>query len=137
MIALTREYRLAASHRLHSFALSPEANQQTYGKCNHPDGHGHNYRLLVTVAGEIDPRLGRVADLGRLDEVVKQAVLASLDHRNLNEELPDFAGRVPTTENLAAVVAERLRAVWPADLPPLKRVRIFETRNNTFEMENL
>jgi 6-pyruvoyltetrahydropterin/6-carboxytetrahydropterin synthase len=134
VIELTREYRFAASHRLHSHQLSQDANRETYGKCNNPYGHGHNYRVLVTVAGEIDKKWGRVVDVTRLDSVVRQAIIEPMDHRHLNDEVPEFARLVPTTENLADVVDARLRAAWPADLPALRRVRIFETRNNTFEI---
>ncbi len=135
MIELTREYRLAASHRLHSTQLDEDANWATYGKCNNPHGHGHNYRVLVTVRGPLDERTGRVVNVTRLDEVVRQAVIDPLDHTNLNEQAPEFAHLVPTTENLVDVVTARLRAAWPADLAQLSRVRIFETRNNTFEIE--
>lgn len=136
MIDLTRRYRFSASHRLHSDALTPERNREIYGKCDNPFGHGHNYTLEVTVSGAVDPKLGRAADIPTLDRTVRDAVLDSLDHRNLNRDVPEFSsGLVPTTENLADVVRDRLRNNWNSSLPPLRRVRIFETRNNTFEIE--
>jgi 6-pyruvoyltetrahydropterin/6-carboxytetrahydropterin synthase len=136
VIRLTRRYRFSAAHRLHSDALTAEQNREVYGKCDNPFGHGHNYALEVTVAGPVDPKLGRAADLELLDRTVSEAVLDSLDHKNLNREIPEFSsGLVPTTENLAEVVRSRLRKHWPPDLPRLHRVRIFETRNNRFEIE--
>jgi 6-pyruvoyltetrahydropterin/6-carboxytetrahydropterin synthase len=136
LIHLTRRYRFSASHRLHSDALTPERNREVYGKCDNPYGHGHNYTLEVTVAGSIDPALGRAADIPALDKTVRESVLRDLDHRNLNRDVPEFAtGLVPTTETLAEAVRARLLRNWPADLPRLHRVRIFETRNNVFEIE--
>lgn len=136
MIQLTRRYRFSASHRLHSPAMTDEENRAAFGKCDNPFGHGHNYSLEVTVAGPIDPKLGRAADLAELDRTVKQSVIEKLDHRNLNVDVPEFRGDyVPTTENLASVIRTRLLSDWPANLPRLARVRIFETRNNIFEIE--
>lgn len=134
MITLTRRYRFFASHRLHAGALSDADNWRTYGRCNNPWGHGHEYVLEVAVAGEVDPRTGRVVDIGRLDGIVHDAVLADFDHRNLNEEVPDLQGRVPTTEVVAEVVLARLAHAWPTEKTPrLEGVRIYETRNNVFE----
>lgn len=136
MIRLTRRYHFSAAHRLHSPQLTPERNREVYGKCDNPFGHGHNYTLEVTVAGPVDARLGRAADRFLLDRTVRRAVLDALDHRNLNCDVAEFGGNlVPTTENLAAVVRARLRKCWDPGLPPLARVRIFETRNNIFEIE--
>jgi 6-pyruvoyltetrahydropterin/6-carboxytetrahydropterin synthase len=136
LIRLTRRYRFSASHRLDSPAFTAEENRAAYGKCNNPFGHGHNYTIEVSVAGPLDERTGRVADLGQLDRVVEENMLAALDHRHMNDDVEEFRTLVPTTENLAAVVVERLKAAWPRDLAPLDRVRIFETRNNIFEIGN-
>jgi len=126
----TRAYTLSASHRLHSEELSPEANRATFGKCNNPYGHGHNYRIEVTVGGEIDPDTGMVINMATLDEVVAEHVIARFDHMNLNLD-PLFANRVSTTENLCIAVYELLEpALKPAILD---RVRIEETENNFFE----
>ena len=136
-IRLTRRFRFAASHRLHSPQLSEEENGSLYGKCNNPYGHGHNYVVEVTVRGPVDSQLGRVADLEQLDQLVHANIVKQFDHRNLNEDVAEFSGPlVPTTENLAAVVQARLSTAWPAGLPPLDRVRIFETRNNIFEIQS-
>lgn len=106
-----------------------------YGKCDNPYGHGHNYTLEVTVGGPIDPKLGRAADIAQLDRTVRGAVVDRLDHRNLNRDVAEFSVVVPTTENLAEAVRGWLKKSWDASLPPLRRVRIFETRNNVFEIE--
>ena len=137
-MTLTRVYRFSASHRLHAAALSAERNQAVYGRCNNPHGHGHNYRLEVSVEGAVDAQTGQLVDRHRLDEAVHQAVIRDFDHRDLNREVPEFAGRVPTTEVVSEVVQARLRAVWPRAFPEnttrLARVRIYETRNNVFEV---
>lgn len=129
-VHLTRRYRFSASHRLHSRELSAEENRRTYGKCNNPYGHGHNYALEVTVAGPVDPSTGMVADLAGLDEFVNREVVEAFDHRYLNEEVPAFQQVVPTTENLCREVFRRLH-----DFPAarLERVRIEETGANSFE----
>jgi 6-pyruvoyltetrahydropterin/6-carboxytetrahydropterin synthase len=135
LIRLTRSYPFSASHRLHAASLSNDVNADLYGKCNNPYGHGHNYVLEVTVAGDVQPRTGRVVDLGKLDQLVRSLVVAPLDHRNLNEDVADFANVVPTTENLVSVIQTRLTNSWPPDFPKLSRIRIFETRKNIFEVQ--
>lgn len=132
-MTVTRKYRFSASHRLHSALLSDEANEATFGKCNHPFGHGHNYELEVSVAGPVDPHTGRVADLVRLDAFVTKEIILRYDHRNLNEQVPELRGLVPTTELVSRAIEDRLHAHWPPDLAPLARIRIWETRNNLFE----
>lgn len=126
---LTRRYSFAASHRLHSARLSEEENWRAYGKCNNPYGHGHNYQLEVTVTGPVDPATGMIAHLGDLDAFVDREVLEVFDHRNLNEEIPAFRERVPTTENLCIEIYGRLRRFPSARLV---RVRLGETSLNSF-----
>ncbi len=126
---LTRRYSFAASHRLHSARLSEEENWRAYGKCNNPYGHGHNYQLEVTVTGPVDPATGMIAHLGDLDAFVDREVLEVFDHRNLNEEIPAFRERVPTTENLCIEIYDRLRRFPSAQLV---RVRLGETSLNSF-----
>ncbi|MDX2269240.1 MAG: 6-carboxytetrahydropterin synthase [Bryobacter sp.] len=135
---LTQRYRFSASHRLHSHDLPESRNWEVYGKCNNPHGHGHNYWLEVTVAGPTDPNTGQVAPRPLLDQWIGKEILARVEHRNLNEEMPEFARLVPTTENVARVFGEILARTAPQYLPPVctfRRVRIYETRNNLFEME--
>jgi len=126
----TRAYHLSASHRLHADSLSVQQNQATYGKCNNPYGHGHNYRIEVTVAGPIDPATGMVINMVDLDATVQQHIVARFDHMNLNLD-PLFSDQVPTTENLSIAVFNLLRpALQPA---ALEKIRIEETENNFFE----
>ncbi len=134
MITLSRRYRFSASHRLHVPSLSEEENQELFGKCNNPFGHGHNYEIEVSVTGKIDPASGRVVDLNGLDALVGRTIIARYDHRYLNEELPEFATEVPTTENLGRQIEQRLASAWPSSFPPLEGIRIFETERNIFEI---
>ena len=127
-----RRYMISASHRLHTDALSAEENQVTYGKCNNPHGHGHNYILEVVVAGSINPETGMVVDMKALDEVVSERIVERFDHANLNLDLL-FVNRVPTTENLCRAVFALLKDAPPAG--ELERVRVEETENNFFECD--
>ena len=130
---LTRRYHFAASHRLNTDALSAEENARLYGKCNHPFGHGHDYVLDVTAEGAPDAS-GQVVNREAMDALVNTQVLAHLDHRNLNVDVPALAGRVPTTENLAFAVEGMLRERWT--LPArLAHVRVYETPRNRFDLE--
>ncbi len=129
---LTSRYRFAASHRLATDALTPSENAQLYGKCNNPHGHGHDYVLDITVEGPID-RTGQVVNRDALHAVVARQVLARVDHRDLNSDVRELAGRVTTTENLAFAIAGMLQSDWT--LPAkLVRVRIAETARNAFEL---
>lgn len=130
-VSLTRRYKFAASHRLHSPGLSEDENRRIYGKCNNPYGHGHNYELLATLTGPVDPATGMIANLGELDPFVQREVVEAFDHKNLNEEIPEFRETVPTTENLCAEVFRRLKGFPGATL---ERVRIEETSKNSFEV---
>ena len=134
-VSLTRRYRFAASHRLHTPRLSESENQRVYGKCSNPYGHGHNYSVEVTVSGPIDPATGMIANLAQLDPYVEARILEAFDQKYLNEQVPEFAPEkslVPTTENLCRVIFQRLKG-FP--LAHLDRVRIEETGNNSFEIE--
>ncbi len=127
---LTRRYMFSASHRLHSDQMSDAENRATYGKCNNPYGHGHNYALEVTVSGPVDPATGFVCDLVELDSFVDHEILQRFDHENLNM-VDDFTGLVPTTENLCLRIFEIVqRGFRPAHL---EKVRLEETMMNSFE----
>jgi 6-pyruvoyltetrahydropterin/6-carboxytetrahydropterin synthase len=128
---LTRAAEISAAHRLASAALSDDENRRTYGKCANPNGHGHNYRIEVTVRGRIDARTGTVIDLALLDRVIDEQVVARLDHRHLDLDVPQFRDRVSTGENIALVVWNLLEPALPEGL--LWRVRVVETSNNSFE----
>jgi 6-pyruvoyltetrahydropterin/6-carboxytetrahydropterin synthase len=127
---LTRRYMFSASHRLHSDELSESENRATYGKCNNPYGHGHNYALEVTVSGQVNPQTGMVCNLVDLDDAVRREVLDRFDHENLNVR-QEFAGTVPTTENLSEVIFNILQQSFTA--AHLEKVRLEETMMNSFE----
>ena len=127
---LTRRYGFSASHRLHSDAMSDAENAATYGKCNNPHGHGHNYALEVTVSGQVDDSTGMVCNLVDLDGFVEREILDRFDVQNLNT-LPEFAKLVPTTENLSIAVYDILQRGFR--LAHLERVRFEETLMNSFE----
>lgn len=125
MIYLTRKAEFSASHYYDNPQLSREENQRLFGKCNNPNGHGHNYTLEVTVKGEVNSRSGFVVDLKQLKEIMQREVLDAMDHRFLNKEVPEFFERIPTTENLAIAVWQRLQP--KLDQAHLHRVRVYET----------
>jgi len=127
---LGRRYRLSASHRLFSESLSDAENQNVYGKCANPHGHGHNYTVEVIVGGEIDEATGMVMDLAQLDGCVNREVLEPFDHTNLNT-LECFREVVPTTENLVMEIQKRLRKALPQKMT--LGIRVEETSNNFFE----
>ena len=128
---VTRRVHFCAGHRLHNPAWDEERNRATYGACSNPNGHGHNYDLEVTVEGEIDPDVGYVMDLRALKELLGDAVLSSVDHANLNVDVPWLEGIVPTTENLAVAIWRRLEGRIPA--ARLVAVRLWETERNSVE----
>ncbi len=130
---LTRRYRFSASHRLDTPALSAEQNRELYGKCNNPYGHGHDYVLDVTVAGTPDES-GQVTGREALDALVAERILARFDHRNLNTDIAELTGVVPTTESVAVAIERALAENWPLRAR-LDRVRISETERNIFELE--
>lgn len=140
MILLTRVYRFSAAHRLHAPSLSEEENRELYGKCNQPYGHGHDYVLEVAVAGGLDEESGKVVNLAQLDELVRSCVLTDFAHRDLNTEVPEFREAVPTSENVAAVIQNRLAKAWrsrfPGEWPRLEIVRLQETKRNRFELKS-
>lgn len=126
---LSRRYHLSASHRLHSETYSAEQNRATYGKCNNPHGHGHNYVVEVTLGGPVDQTTGMVCDLGELDAFAQTNLLDRFDAMNLNT-LDAFRDIVSTTENFTMEV-HRIFAAFPG--AKLTCVRIEETSNNSFE----
>ncbi len=129
--AVTRRSHFNAAHRLHNSGRSDEWNRETYGLCNNPHFHGHNYELDVTVAGTVDPETGEVMDLARLRDVVEREVLAIVDHRNLNLEVEWFRDLIPTAENIAVCIWRALRAALPVELE--LSLRLWETPRNYVE----
>src|SRR6266436_860098 len=129
---LTRRYVFSASHRLHSDAMSEAENAATYGKCNNPYGHGHNYALEVTVSGQVDEATGMVCNLADLDGFVHRDILDRFDRENLNMR-PEFVRNVPTTENLCTAIYDILQRGFGQ--AHLEKVRIEETMMNSFEYQ--
>ncbi len=127
---LTRRYMFSASHRLHSDEMSEQENRATYGKCNNPYGHGHNYMLEVTVSGPVDDGTGMVCNLADLDAFVHQQILARYDRQNLNLQA-EFQQNVPTTENLCISIYDIVKRGFQQ--AHLEKVRIEETMMNSFE----
>ena len=124
---LTRRYRFSASHRLNSEKMSAEENLSTYGKCNNPHGHGHNYVLEVTVEGTPDPVTGMVLDLKALKDTLNREVVEIYDHRFLNREVAPFDHVIPTPENIAIDIWNRLQPHLSGPRGRLHGVRIYET----------
>src|ERR1700730_1202472 len=124
MVYLTRKAEFSASHYYDNPEFNAEGGGRIFGKCNNPNGHGHNYTLEVTVKGEVDPRSGFVVDLRQLKETMSREVLEALDHRFLNKEVPEFFSKIPTTENLAIAIWQRLAPKLQA--AQLHRVRVYE-----------
>src|SRR4051812_2854827 len=125
MVYLTRKIEFSASHRYHNPDFSPEENRRIFGKCNLPNGHGHNYVLEVTVGGETDPATGMVLDLKELKEIMEREVRERMDHRSLNHEVAELAGKIPTCENVAAVIWNLLEP--KISRGKLARVRLWES----------
>ncbi len=124
MVLLTRKAEFSAAHFYFNPAWSEEENERVFGRCANRKGHGHNYTLEVTVAGEPDPVSGFVVDLKQLKDILESEVLSVYDHRHLNYEVSEFATTVPTTENIAVAIWRRLDGKIPN--AKLHRVRIYE-----------
>jgi 6-pyruvoyltetrahydropterin/6-carboxytetrahydropterin synthase len=131
---LTVKTHFSAAHRLAIPSLSFEENQEIYGKCARPNGHGHNYHLEVTVAGEIDPRTGMLVDLGELQNVIDEYVVEPFDHTFLNKDIAYFAEVVPTAENIAVRIADLLRSPIQEIGAELAKIKLIESPNNSCEI---
>lgn len=131
MIHLTRRAHFCAAHRLHRPDLSEAENLELFGKCATPGGHGHNYTVEVTVAGEVDPATGMVVDLKRIKEVLHREIVDQWDHRDLNTAVPMLQGIIPTAENLAIAIWKALDGRLAG--ARLYRVKLYETENNHVE----
>jgi 6-pyruvoyltetrahydropterin/6-carboxytetrahydropterin synthase len=130
-VTVTRRLRFNAAHRVFNPSFSDEKNQATFGKCNNPNWHGHNYTLDVSVEGPIDEQTGYVMDLSKLKELVSREVVSLVDHKNFNLDVPFMRGRIPTSENIIVAFWEILE---PAIVPArLVRLVLWETENNYVE----
>ena len=124
MIYLTRKLEFSAAHYYHNPEFSEEENRRLFGKCNNPNGHGHNYTLEVTVEGEPDARTGMVLDLKQLKEILEREVMEVFDHKFINRQVEQMKGQIPTTENIARCIWELLEGKIPGG--QLHRVRLYE-----------
>jgi 6-pyruvoyltetrahydropterin/6-carboxytetrahydropterin synthase len=137
---VTRRYRFAASHRLHSPAFTEDGNRELYGKCSNPYGHGHDYILDVAAIGPVNPVSGQVVHVPTLDRLVSEQVLKDFDHHYMNADVSEFKTLVPTSENIIRVIEDRLIARWsdafPGEWPRLEGIRLRETKRNVFELKS-
>ncbi|HPF93757.1 MAG TPA: 6-carboxytetrahydropterin synthase [Tenuifilaceae bacterium] len=130
---LTRRERFSSAHRLFNPEVPDDKNYELYGNCSHPNWHGHNYELYVTVKGEVDPKIGYVVNLKSLSSIIKELVIAKVDHKNLNIDVDFLQGVIPSTENIAI-------SIWNILSEPISKlgaqihsVKIQETENNFVE----
>jgi len=121
VIYLTRCEHFCASHRLHNPKFSEKENLEIYGKCAYPNGHGHNYEIEVTIAGQPDADTGMILDLKKLSDVIEEEILNKVDHRHLNFDVAFLKGIIPTAENLATVF-------WKILSPRISSGRLFSIR---------
>ena len=130
-VYVTRKAHFNAAHRLHNPAKSDEWNRKTFGKCNNPNWHGHNYVMEVTVVGEPDPDTGYVIDLSELKQLMETHVIDKVDHANLNLDVDFLQGIMPSTENFVVAIWNQLAPVLPAG--KLHCIRLYETERNMAE----
>ncbi|MDZ7766876.1 MAG: 6-carboxytetrahydropterin synthase [Melioribacteraceae bacterium] len=131
MVYVTRRETFAAGHRLYNPEWSEEKNKEIFGKCNNPNGHGHNYTMEVIVKGDVDPETGYVIDLKKLKTIIKDNVIKKVDHKNLNVDVDFMSGIIPTAENIAVAIWKQLVDKIPSG--KLHSVKIYETENNYAE----
>ena len=127
-VTVSRRAHFNAAHRLYRPDWSAEKNDAVFGKCNNPNFHGHNYELVVSVTGEIDPETGYVVDVKILKDFIKSEVEDAFDHKNLNLDVPEFKNLNPTAENIVVVIYNKLKAVLGAHLS--LEVTLYETPRN-------
>ncbi|XP_076465183.1 6-pyruvoyl tetrahydrobiopterin synthase-like [Babylonia areolata] len=128
IVYLSRSDCFSACHRLHSPSLSEEQNKETYGKCNNPNGHGHNYKVEVVVRGPVDPATGMVINLQDLKQYINEAIMSVLDHKNIDKDVPYFKDVVSTTENVAVFIWDSMAKRLPPGM--LYEIKVYETDKN-------
>ena len=131
MVYLTRKEYFSASHRLFNPKYSYEKNVEIYGKCAYPNGHGHNYELVITVAGEPDNDTGMIMDLKKISDIMKKEIVDKVDHKHLNMDVDFLKDVIPTAENLSVIFWNILAPKITAG--KLYAVRVYETDNNYAE----
>jgi 6-pyruvoyltetrahydropterin/6-carboxytetrahydropterin synthase len=130
-VEITRREAFSAAHRLHNPALSAEENRRLYGICNNPNGHGHNYAVEVTLSGHVPKATGMVMDLNRLNVLLREVVTSQLDHRHLNHDVSWLEGVIPTAENVAVAIWNRMEPhLRGYEGCRLHRVRLYESPDN-------
>lgn len=127
-VKVSRKAHFNAAHRLFLPEWDDAKNEAVFGKCNNPNFHGHNYELIVSVTGEIDPKTGMVIDMKELKDLIKSEVEEAFDHKNLNVEVPEFKSLNPTAENIAVVIWNKLRPHIAAEQD--LEVVLYETPRN-------
>jgi 6-pyruvoyltetrahydropterin/6-carboxytetrahydropterin synthase len=134
-MVLTRVESFCAAHRLHSNLLSDEANHAVYGKCNNPNGHGHNYRVKVSVRGSVDPKTGMIMNISDLKQIIDEKVLCVLDHQNLDRDVGYFrdSGIPSTAENIANFIFDQMASSLPIGVT-VDSVKLHETDKNIVEI---
>lgn len=131
-VSVFRRAHFNAAHRLHNPKWSDEKNKATFGPCNNPNFHGHNYEMEVKVTGEIDPETGMVIDLAWLADLIKQEIENRFDHKNLNLDTEEFRALIPSAENICLIIWQILRQHLPENLDLM--VRLYETPRNFVEV---
>lgn len=126
MVRLSQKFEFSASHRLHNPSLSDEENRRTFGKCNNPHGHGHNYELQVTLLGDPNEN-GLLIDVPAFEQIVAETVIERLDHKNLNVQVPEFQDMIPSVENIARVIHGLLKPRLSSAGAKLASVTVWET----------
>ncbi|XP_038073181.1 6-pyruvoyl tetrahydrobiopterin synthase-like [Patiria miniata] len=129
VVYVSRAESFSACHRLHSPSLSDAENKTLFGKCNNPNGHGHNYRVEIILKGEVDPVTGMVLNLTDLKQYMKKAIMDPLDHKNIDKDVPYFQNVVSTAENIAVFIWDQVRKELP-NPGLLYEVKLHETNNN-------
>lgn len=127
-VTVHRKAHFNAAHRLYNKNWNMDKNDEVFGKCNNPYYHGHNYELVTSVTGEIDPVTGYVIDMKVLKDLIKEEVEDKLDHKNLNEQVKEFQNLNPTAENIAVVIWNKLRNKLDQKLD--LEVTLYETPRN-------
>ena len=131
IVYVTRKTHFNAAHRLHNPEKSDAWNEEAFGACNHPNWHGHNYELEVTVAGTPDPETGYVIDLGVLKSILQERIIDKVDHKNLNLDVDFMDGIIPSTENFVVAIWNELEGAIPSG--ELHCIRLYETPRNFVE----
>ena len=126
MLRLSQKFEFSASHRLHNPALSDDENRKSFGKCNHPTGHGHNYEVQVTLRGRPNEN-GLLVDVPAFETIVNDYAIEKLDHKNLNVDVPEFAEVIPTVENIAMTIYRMLKKRFTGIGADLASVTVWET----------